>query len=139
MKRIVQCPTCEAKLSVLDLGKPITPKCPKCGNTFDVTSEGVVDAPAAETQPAPPLAPGAMTDGKTVSSPAAPRLSASAPVAPAEPAPVAGEPGPSLLQVILIPALLFIIIVVQVVTFKKTQSHLNTLSAQIQALSKKGM
>ena len=39
MKRIVQCPKCQTKLSVLDLGKPIKQKCPKCKETFDIESE----------------------------------------------------------------------------------------------------
>ncbi|GEM_PF-1964074 len=39
MKRIIQCPQCEAKLSVFDIGKPISQKCPKCGNSIDVESE----------------------------------------------------------------------------------------------------
>ncbi|MDD4102467.1 MAG: hypothetical protein PHU80_07540 [Kiritimatiellae bacterium] len=39
MKRIIQCPKCEAKLSVFDIGKPISQKCPKCGNSINVESE----------------------------------------------------------------------------------------------------
>ncbi len=39
MKRIVQCPKCQAKLSVFDSGKPIKQKCPKCGENFVVESE----------------------------------------------------------------------------------------------------
>ena len=39
MKRIIQCPKCEAKLSVLDIGKPISQKCPKCGNSINLDSE----------------------------------------------------------------------------------------------------
>jgi len=39
MKRIVQCPKCESKLAVFDLGKPINQKCPKCGNAFIVDTE----------------------------------------------------------------------------------------------------
>lgn len=39
MKRIIQCPQCEAKLSVFDIGKPISQKCPKCGNAINVESE----------------------------------------------------------------------------------------------------
>lgn len=48
MKRIIQCPKCQAKLAVFDLGKPINQKCPKCGNAFVVESESQ-KAPAEET------------------------------------------------------------------------------------------
>jgi phage FluMu protein Com len=39
MKRIVQCPKCESKLAVFDLGKTINQKCPRCGNAFEIQSE----------------------------------------------------------------------------------------------------
>ena len=39
MKRIVQCPKCETKLSVFDSGKPINQKCPKCRESFVIASE----------------------------------------------------------------------------------------------------
>ncbi|MCL2104002.1 MAG: zinc-ribbon domain-containing protein [Kiritimatiellaeota bacterium] len=137
MKRIVQCPKCEAKLSVFDLGKPISQKCPKCGNTFDVMPEGAVETPAVETPSATPPAPEATAAEKPVSVPATPRPPAPAPVAVAAPEPVVVESGISFLHVLVIFALLFTIIVVQVITFKKTQSRLNDLSAQVQALPKK--
>ena len=61
MKRIIQCPKCQAKLAVFDLGKPINQKCPKCGNAFVVESESqkapVEEAPvAAATAEAAPAA-----------------------------------------------------------------------------------
>ena len=59
MKRIINCPKCEAKLAVFDIGKPINQKCPKCGNAFVVESEEKkteevkpLPAEAAKEQPA---------------------------------------------------------------------------------------
>ncbi len=43
MKRIIQCPKCEAKLSVFDTGKPINQKCPKCGNSITLDSTNSSD------------------------------------------------------------------------------------------------
>ena len=137
MKRIVQCPKCEAKLSVFDLGKPIHQKCPKCGNTFDVAPEGAADAAEPPTPAASPAPDGDAPAKEIKLKPpvAAPRPAAPAPAAPPEPAAV--ESGISFMHVLLILALLFTVIVVQVVTFKKTQSQLNALSSQVQAISKK--
>lgn len=39
MKRVIQCPKCEAKLSIFDIGKPINQICPKCGEKFTIESE----------------------------------------------------------------------------------------------------
>ena len=136
MKRIVQCPKCEAKLSVFDSGKPISQKCPKCGNTFEVTSEGAVETPAPETPATSPSAPAAETSGKEkpVAAPAAQKPTV--PSAPnAQPEPVIVEAAPSLLQVVVIPALLFIIIAVQIWTFKLSQSHINRLEKQVYDLA----
>lgn len=58
MKRVIQCPKCQAKLAVFDIGKPINQKCPKCGNAFVVDSEEA--KPAADAKPdadAKPVAP----------------------------------------------------------------------------------
>jgi|GEM_PF-1139636 len=52
MKRIVQCPKCQAKLSVFDMGKPITQKCPKCGDTFTIESEANKGASDDKAAPA---------------------------------------------------------------------------------------
>ncbi len=56
MKRIVQCPKCQAKLAVFDLGKPINQKCPKCSESFVIESEegkaGDAAKPAATAAPA---------------------------------------------------------------------------------------
>lgn len=49
MKRVIQCPKCQAKLAVFDIGKPINQKCPKCGNAFVVDSEEA--KPAADAKP----------------------------------------------------------------------------------------
>ena len=136
MKRIVQCPKCEAKLSVFDSGKPISQKCPKCGNTFEVTPEGAVEPSAPEATATPPSVPEAETSGKEkpVSTPAAQK-----PTVPAASAtlaePVSMESGPSLFQVLGIPVLLFIILAVQVWTFKSSQSHINRLEDQIHTLA----
>ena len=46
MKRVVQCPKCETKLSVFDSGKPINQKCPKCRESFVVESEEAKSAGA---------------------------------------------------------------------------------------------
>jgi len=50
MKRVVQCPKCDAKLSVFDSGKPINQKCPKCRESFVVESEEAKSA--GEDKPA---------------------------------------------------------------------------------------
>ncbi|MCL1920740.1 MAG: hypothetical protein FWG50_06635 [Kiritimatiellaeota bacterium] len=135
MKRIVQCPQCETKLSVFDLGKPISQKCPKCGNTFEVTPEGAADAsekpsvdsptPAEETAPKeiklkPPVA-------------AAP-VAAPSPVPAASPEPVIVESGITFLHVLVIFALLLTIIGVQIVTFKKLDARFNAMKEQNTAL-----
>ena len=139
MKRIVQCPKCEAKLSVFDSGKPISQKCPKCANTFEVTPEGAVETPAPETPAASPSAPVTETSAKEkpASAPVAQKSSVSS--APAtQPEPVIVESAPSLFQVLVIPVLLFIILAVQVWTFKMVQSRFTkleqTLTTQIQKL-----
>ena len=138
MKRIVQCPKCEAKLSVFDLGKPISQKCPKCSNTFDVASEGGADAADNPSGTSP--APTGETPVKEIKlkPPTAP-AAASRPAASAEPQPepVVVESGISFMHVLVIFALLFTIIVVQVVTFKKTESQLNALADKVQTLNKK--
>jgi len=130
MKRIVQCPKCEAKLSVFDSGKPISQKCPKCANTFEVTPEGAVEPPAPE---APAEKPPAEKE-ETVSAPKAQK-----PVAPAasamQPEPVIVESGISFLHVLAIFAVLFVIIAVQVWTFKMMQSRFNRLEEQVHALA----
>ena len=135
MKRIVQCPKCEAKLSVFDSGKPISQKCPKCANTFEVTSEGAVEPPAAETPTAPPEKP--LTEKEKTAS--APSPSASKPPAPVAstvpPEPVIVESAPSLFQMLVIPALLFIILAVQVWAFKESQSRFNKLEKQVYDLA----
>ena len=51
MKRIVQCPKCQAKLSVFDMGKTIHQKCPKCGETFVIESEPSPKTDEAKTPP----------------------------------------------------------------------------------------
>jgi len=125
---------------VFDLGKPLNQKCPKCGTTFDVMPDGAVEA-APNEAPAAPVAEAAVKDV----SPKAPTSPAPASAAPAaEPVPVAAESGISFLNVLAIFALLFIIIIVQVVTIKKTENRLsavkeqlNTLSSQVQSLTKK--
>jgi phage FluMu protein Com len=58
MKRVVQCPKCQAKLAVFDLGKPINQKCPKCKENFVVETAEAKGAeaakePTAETASAP--------------------------------------------------------------------------------------
>ncbi len=50
MKRVIQCPKCQAKLSVFDIGKPINQKCPKCGNAFVVDSEDAKPAVDAKNE-----------------------------------------------------------------------------------------
>jgi phage FluMu protein Com len=142
MKQNVQCPKCEAKLSVFVLGKPITQKCPKCGNTFEVSPDGTVTTPSAETPSSAPVAETAEKE-KSASAPAAPKPSAareearSAEARPPAPESVVAESGITFLHVLVIFALLFVIIVVQVVTFKKTQNHLNFVTEQIQSVQKK--
>lgn len=121
MKRIVQCPACGAKLSVFDLGKPITQKCPKCEHTFDVMPESAADAPTAEAS------------GKEARSKPPPADPAALAVDPMMPASV--ETGISFLHVLVIFALLFIIIGVQVFTFKKTDARLTALKEQVNALT----
>ena len=138
MKRIVQCPKCEAKLSVFDLGKPITQKCPKCSTTFDVASEGGATASEKPSEPSPALEEGAPAKEIKLKPPVKPAPAAARVAATdALPEPVVVESGISFLHVLVIFALLFTIIVVQVVTFKKTQTQLNALSSQVQSLSKK--
>jgi len=137
MKQNVQCPTCEAKLSVFVLGKPITQKCPKCGNTFDVSPDGTVATPAAETPSTSTSAPATDASEKPAAAPAAFKPSASSPVTAIAPEPVVAESGITFLHVLVIFGLLLLIIVVQVVTFKKTESHLNVLSQQVEMLTKK--
>lgn len=132
MKRIVQCPKCETKLSVFDLGKPISQKCPKCANTFEVAADGTVGAPEKAEAPSPETAAESAGDEKPVSVPAAQK--APAPVVSA-PEPVIVESGISFLHVLVIFALLFVVIVVQVVTFKQTQAHLNRLEKQVYELA----
>ena len=145
MKRIVQCPKCEAKLSVFDLGKTISQKCPKCSNMFDVSPDGTVSAPAAEEAPAAPAAAEKATAetekpaSAPVAAPAAQKSPASAPVAAAEPESVVAESGITFLHIFVIWALLFLIIVVQVWTFKKTENRLDALSSHVQTLTKKVM
>jgi len=51
MKRIVQCPKCQAKLAVFDMGKPINQKCPKCSETFVIESEQSKKTDDAKTPP----------------------------------------------------------------------------------------
>ena len=58
MKRIVQCPKCQAKLSVFDFGKPINQKCPKCSENFVIESIEKKDAATSSPEPdAPATAP----------------------------------------------------------------------------------
>jgi len=135
MKRIVQCPKCEAKLSVFDSGKPISQKCPKCANTFEVTPEGAANASPPESQSAPPPAAAPETTAKEKPASAPTAQKPSTPVA--QPEPVIVEGGVSFLHVLVICALLFTIIVVQVVTFKKTEAHLKIVSDQVSQLQKK--
>ena len=52
MKRIVQCPKCQAKLSVSDIGKPIKQKCPKCNENFVIESADAKAVDAKKEQPA---------------------------------------------------------------------------------------
>jgi len=74
MKRIVQCPKCQTKLNVLDLGKPIKQKCPKCKESFEVASEEGKPAdtkkePTADAAPVAAAAdptPAVKTDSQTV-------------------------------------------------------------------------
>ncbi len=84
MKRIVQCPKCEAKLAIFDLGKPISQKCPKCGNAF------VVDSDAGKTKmpKTPPAPSSAAAEGAPAPDPATTPSVAPAAV-PAAPAPAA--------------------------------------------------
>ena len=127
MKRIVQCPKCETKLSVFDLGKPISQKCPKCTNTFEVTSEGAVETPSAADAP---------EREKTAPAPA-PAPAASKPSAPADipPDPVVVESGISFRHVLAIIALLLIAIAVQVWAFKQSQARFNRLEKQVYDLA----
>ena len=90
MKRIIKCPKCESKLAVFDIGKPISQKCPKCGNAFVVESE------ENKTEAPKPVASEAVTTGQApepASTAAAP--AADAPKedkAAAAPAPAQNEP-----------------------------------------------
>jgi len=138
MKRIVQCPKCETKLSVFDLGKPISQKCPKCGNTFEVSPDGTVAMPSAET-PSPVPAAETAEKEKPASAPvpAVPKPSAPAPVATVAPEPIVAESGITFLHVLVIFGLLLLIIVVQVVTIKKMENRMSDLSSHIQNVQKK--
>ena len=49
MKRIVQCPKCESKLAVFDIGKTINQKCPRCGNAFEIASDEKPEGAAGKT------------------------------------------------------------------------------------------
>ena len=90
MKRIVQCPKCESRLAVFDLGKTISQKCPRCGNAFEIASEEPSSKEKSKTSEkkaskklAVPAA-DAATPPPAVAAPAA----AAASVQPATPAPV---------------------------------------------------
>ena len=61
MKRIVQCQKCQTKFSVFDMGKTVTKRCPKCGESMVIepeqTKSGDAPAtppPATETKPEVP-------------------------------------------------------------------------------------
>lgn len=90
MKRIVQCPKCESKLAVFDIGKPITQKCPRCGHAFEISSE--------EKQGAAASKPAEKKRSKKITAPVT-ATSAEAPsTEPAAPAPDAPKPAPESAQ-----------------------------------------
>jgi len=136
MKRIVQCPKCETKLSVFDSGKPISQKCPKCTNTFEVKPEGAVEPPAPEAQTTPSPAPAADAPVKEKPAPAPMTQKPSAPAASAlPPEPIIVESGSSLRHVFVIVVLLVIILAVQVWSFKQAQARFNRLDKQVYDLA----
>lgn len=83
MKRIVQCPKCEAKLAVFDLGKPINQKCPKCGESFAIESQEKKGEAAADVKVAA-AAPEAAKPAEATPAPEA-KADKPAPAAPAKP------------------------------------------------------
>ena len=158
MKRTITCPKCETKLSVFDLGKPISQKCPKCGNNFTVESEekkdaakdsasepekkdaGVAAPTASEEKKAsadaaakPDAVPAKEADKKS----AAPTAKPSAPVkrepsytASAEPEPAAG--GQSLMFPVIVIGLLILLAVMQVMTKMRAEKQYGTLIKHLQ-------
>lgn len=150
MKRIVTCPTCETKLSVFDIGKPISQKCPKCNNTFVVESEDKKDsAPAGGENPKEAPAPGAdaaKPEEKTTVPETGKQPSASAPRpttikrAPAPVASIPSEPepapagGPSFLFSFVVVGLLVLIIVLQVIMKVRADKQYGSVIKHLQAI-----
>ena len=158
MKRIVQCPKCQAKLSVVDLGKPLKQKCPKCGELFVIESEEAkaVDAkkePSAEAAPvsatpeakaesqaaAPEAKQESMPEAKENAAPKpAPRPAAPRPLpAPApEPEFSVHHSGVSFLHIVVIIGLLILVIVMQVMAKKNAEKRFNSLETQLSDVHK---
>jgi len=51
MKRIVQCQKCQTKFSVFDMGKTVTKRCPKCGESVVIEPEQAKSGDAPATPP----------------------------------------------------------------------------------------
>lgn len=83
MKRIVQCPKCESKLAVFDLGKPINQKCPKCGNAFVVDTDENKNTPVVAPVVAPAVTPAPAVAATPAASAVTPVAAATASAAPA--------------------------------------------------------
>jgi len=159
MKRIVQCPKCQVKLSVLDIGKPINQKCPKCGESFVVESE---EAKSVETkkEPTSEAAPvSAKADDKadvkaepkskmkdeakaavTESVTPKPAPKPATPKPAAEPLPATEEhlhhSGVSFLHIVVIMGLLLLVVVLQVMAKKNMEKRFSNLESQLSDVHK---
>jgi len=161
MKRIVQCPNCEAKLAVFDLGKAVSKKCPRCGTAFDIPSEEgksaeekpaaaepakaepAAPAPAAAEKPAEkpaetPAEKKEITVKKPIGKPTAPTApKTTAPTVPASSTTNAELPPPSgvsFLHVIVLFGLLILSLILQVMSSKKAEARFNAVDNQLQAI-----
>ena len=142
MKRIIACPKCETKLAVLDIGKPLNQKCPKCGHAFIIDSEKVdnkvlSDAPAKTPEnleqaksagtSIEPLTTTTPAPSKTIAKPAELDLAPKADAISSLPEPV---PHAGTSKIVLL--LLIIICVIQLVTFKKNMAQHKKLIEHLQ-------
>lgn len=157
MKRIIQCPHCEAKLSVFDIGKPISQKCPKCGKAINAESEVPSSGDQNEDKAAPAVtscatnqsrpADKTVGDGnasETLSSSADVKSSNKIPpdITPARPsAPEffpnhAHQGSGGLFKAVVIGALI-IIIAMQIIAKFQSDKRYNTLNENLKTIAKK--
>jgi len=157
MKRIVQCPKCQAKLSVFDSGKPIKQKCPKCSENFVVESEEAKSVAtkketAAETTVPPSVSsdtpPATATIGVTPEKKAEPKAPPSTkpaakaalptPVAATLPSPETHEHhgGVSFQHIIVIIVLLLCVIAMQFKSMYYAAGRFNILESQLSEMHK---